>query len=97
MTDATRYPEEKLTDEQIASLVRAADYLTEEWSEGSGEHFDALLQLGLIAAVEGGYDPDNHVLSDWSDDLELGAPYYEIALWLLSAIKKLPKTERGGT
>jgi len=83
-----------MTEAQIEALVRLADVMVQEWIESGGDSdlFDTLEALALIEPIPGGFDPDKHE-GPYTDFLEPGDDYYQMAPWLAAAIKRLRKAE----
>lgn len=84
-----------VTAEEVRRLIKFADESVRKWAEGDadGDLFDELKAHGLIAQVEGGFDPDRH-RGPYDDFLKRGDEYYEIAPWLAAALNRAKQQEK---
>jgi hypothetical protein len=79
---------EALSATHAAALVSFAKNMLEcVWEGGDIDSFtaqDVAEGLGIIVAVEGGYDPDKHGPSDWA---EPGQQWLEYSSWFKALAK----------
>ena len=80
-------PREPWPNARARVMASGADRILDD-----AELFDTLEALALIEPIPGGFDPDKHE-GPYTDFLEPGDDYYQMAPWLAAAIKRLRKAE----